>query len=267
MNFIEKIRQQPKKRIVIAILLAMVLLIGGSALWDWFWANRVFQGYTEGEFVYVASPLAGKLEELYVKRGQGVKAGDALFCLEHQFESDGVKDAEAAFVLAEANFKRAEMMLKGKSISQQDYDEAEKQFKSAKQQLAQSKWQLDQKTQSADTDAEVYDTFYVQGEWVGAGKSVVALLPAKNIKVRFFVSEKILGKMELGRKVVITADGLKEKIHGEISYISPKAEYTPPIIYSRESRAKLVFMIEASLPENEAVYLHPGQPVEVEIKN
>jgi HlyD family secretion protein len=46
-----------------------------------------------------------------------------------------------------------------------------------------------------------------------------------------------------------------------ISYVSPDAEYTPPVIYSREMRAKLVFLIEAK--PRQPAGLRPGQPVDV----
>jgi HlyD family secretion protein len=49
-----------------------------------------------------------------------------------------------------------------------------------------------------------------------------------------------------------------------VSYISPKAEYTPPVIYSQASRSKLVFMVEAVFPPDIAAGLHPGQPVDVD---
>ena len=48
-----------------------------------------------------------------------------------------------------------------------------------------------------------------------------------------------------------------------ITFISPQAEYTPPVIYSRETRTKLVFLIEARPTPDDAVKLHPGQPLEV----
>ena len=45
-------------------------------------SSRRLQGYIEGEFVYVASPLAGSLQKLAVQRGAEVKAGDLLFLLD-----------------------------------------------------------------------------------------------------------------------------------------------------------------------------------------
>ena len=48
-----------------------------------------------------------------------------------------------------------------------------------------------------------------------------------------------------------------------ISYISPQAEYTPPVIYSKDSREKLVVMVEAVPEAADAMRLKVGQPVDV----
>ena len=53
----------------------------------------VFQGYIEGEFVYVASPLGGSLTNLAVARGTQVKSGQLLFELEHESELASVREA------------------------------------------------------------------------------------------------------------------------------------------------------------------------------
>ena len=53
-----------------------------------------FQGYVEGEYVFVSSPLAGRLEVLTVSRGQDVTRGEQLFVLEHEREQAAVSEAE-----------------------------------------------------------------------------------------------------------------------------------------------------------------------------
>jgi len=109
----------------------------------------------------------------------------------------------------------------------------------------------------------VQDTLYVQGEWVPAGSPVISLLPPENIKIRFFVTEKGLGGLRLGQTVKISCDSCGPAINANISYVSPQAEYTPPVIYSKENRSKLVFLIEAKTSPVDAIKLHPGQPVDV----
>lgn len=129
--------------------------------------------------------------------------------------------------------------------------------------VAQSDWRLAQRAMPSSTKALVQDTFYSEGEWVPAGSPVVSLLPPANIKVRFFVPETALGGLQPGAMVNVRCDSCGEPIAAKISFISHQAEYTPPVIYSREQRTKLVFLIEARPPPIEATRLKPGQPVDV----
>lgn len=132
----------------------------------------------------------------------------------------------------------------------------------AKQQLAQAEWRLAQKSQRAPRKALVADTLYTAGEWVQAGMPVVSLLPAENIKLKFFVPEVALGTLKIGQNVSVTCDGC-QPLAARITYIASQAEYTSPLIYSKENRASLVFMVEARTSMDDAVKLHPGQPVEI----
>jgi HlyD family secretion protein len=129
--------------------------------------------------------------------------------------------------------------------------------------LAQAEWKLDQKSQKAPAGGFVQETFYVAGEWVPAGKPVVSLLPPENVKVRFFVPEAVVGNLKMGGPVRIHCDGCGDDIPATLSYVSSQAEFTPPVIYSRESRAKLVFLVEARPAAKDATRLKPGQPLDV----
>ena len=131
--------------------------------------------------------------------------------------------------------------------------------------LAQADWRLRQKSVAAPAAGMVQDTFFVEGEWVPAGKPVAALLPPDNVKARFFVPEAVVGSLTPGQKVELSCDGCGAPIGAHITFISAQAEYTPPVIYSKESRAKLVFLIEARPGPTEAARLHPGQPVDVKV--
>ncbi len=129
--------------------------------------------------------------------------------------------------------------------------------------LAQADWRLEQRSAAAAAKALVQDTYFVEGEWVPAGRPIASLLPPGNIKVRFFVPETQIGGLKQGAAISLRCDGCAHPIAAAISYISPQAEYTPPVIYSKESRAKLVFMVEARPGLADAPLLHPGQPVDV----
>lgn len=132
--------------------------------------------------------------------------------------------------------------------------------------LVRADWNLSQKKQSAPANAVVHDTLYRLGEWVPAGNPVVSLLPPANIKVRFFVPQERLGAIQPGVPVSVALDGVPKAYSAKVSYISTQAEFTPPVIYSQQTRAKLVFMIEAVFDPADAKDLHPGQPVDVRLQ-
>jgi HlyD family secretion protein len=132
--------------------------------------------------------------------------------------------------------------------------------------LAQSDWRLSQRAIHAPTGALVQDTFYSEGEWVQGGSPVVSLLPPGNLKLRFFVPETVVGSLKVGRPLQAACDGCSAVIQAHISFISRQAEYTPPVIYSRDERNRLVFLVEAVPDAAGAALLHPGQPVDVVLK-
>jgi HlyD family secretion protein len=292
--------------------------------------SHEIQGYVEGQFVYVASPLAGALEALHVRRGTQVKAGEPLYALDrepqrtmvdeaaqrlaqaHAVLADAQKgrrpseiealtaqlgQAQDALTLAESEFARQEKLFASGATTAQTLDRARATRDQARQRvtqlgadlqtarlgsrsdqvaaaeanvraleaaLAEAQWNLAQKNQTAPQAGLVFDTLYREGEWVAAGRPVVVLLPPENIKVRAFVPEPRVGGLHPGATARVTVDGLPEALTGTVSFISPQAEYTPPVIYNRQNRAKLVFLVEIVFEPAVAATLHPGQPVDVQ---
>ena len=244
-------------------------------------SSNVFQGYIEGEYVYVASPLGGALTNLAVARGDEVKAGQLLFELERGSEAAAVQQAEknlaqakANLALSEAEFARRQQLRNDQGVisaeeldqtrAQRDADQAQVESQTAA--LDKARWSFDQKQQFAPTNALVQDTLYRVGEWVAAGNPVVELLPPANVKVRFFVPQAALPRIKPGQTVSVTFDGGPHAYSATVNYISTQAEFTPPVIYSRENRSKLVYMIEAKFSPADAADLRPGQPVDVELR-
>lgn len=129
--------------------------------------------------------------------------------------------------------------------------------------LQEATWKLQQKKIATSRSGLIFDTFYREGEWVPAGSPIIQMLPPENIEVRFFVPEPMVGKLQIGQNVAIRHDGRNDSVPARITFISTKVEFTPPVIYSDENRAKLVFMIIAQPAADQAATLHPGQPVEV----
>jgi len=295
-------------------------------------APNGYQGYLEGEFIYLASPLAGRLEKLAVQKGAQVSAGAPLFNLEQGAElatlreaaerlrqsqarladlKKGQRPSELATLearLAQANtaaeqavleLERATKLHETKVLAADDFDRvrlnhhaatirvtelaaqldtaqlgarsdtlaaAEADIAAAQAALDRAGWAVAQKSQTAPRAGFVFDTLYHEGEFVAAAAPVISLLPPENIKVRFFVPEAEFGALKAGGAIKVALTGRAAPLEARISYLSPKPEYTPPILYNRENRAKLVFMVEATFDPTAARDLHPGQPVDVTLE-
>ncbi|WP_133140508.1 HlyD family secretion protein [Legionella genomosp. 1] len=135
------------------------------------------------------------------------------------------------------------------------------QIASFAERLSVAKWQLEQKRLYAPADGLIFDTYYRVGEFVGSQKAVLSLLTPANVRIEFFVPVELLAALKVGQKIEFLCDGCRTRAQALISYISPEAQYIPPLVYSRENTDKLVFRIKADLREfNE---FKPGQPVTV----
>ncbi|RZI83435.1 MAG: HlyD family efflux transporter periplasmic adaptor subunit [Rubrivivax sp.] len=139
---------------------------------------------------------------------------------------------------------------------------AKAELQAAKAQVSQQRWAEDQKVRHAPVAARVFDVLYRQGEWVPPGSPVVVLLPEHAVKVRFFVPQEALSQTKVGQAVRYDCDGCTAGT-ATIRYVSPQAEFTPPVIYSNESKGKLVYMVEATPDDKSSDALKPGQPLSV----
>ncbi|MBI1261219.1 MAG: HlyD family efflux transporter periplasmic adaptor subunit [Rhizobiales bacterium] len=173
-------------------------------------------------------------------------------------------NARATLFKANANVAQISAQLAtGRLPSRSDQiDQAKANVKATRATLDQAEYSLSRRLGTSPADALVNDTYYKPGEMVSAGQPVVSLLPPDNIKVRFFVPETDLGAVAIGQKVSFHCDGCPTDLVGTVNYISPQAEYTPPVIYSEQSKSKLVYMVEAK-PADRPEKIHPGQPVSV----
>jgi HlyD family secretion protein len=206
-------------------------------------------------------------------------------------------DASAAREKIEADLRRSETLVKTFAATQQLVDQQRADLRSAsarvqgleaalaqlrapmgrdseikaQQQLVESlraavamaQWRIDQRHVTAPATSVVADVLARPGETIPAGGPVVSLLPPENIFVRFFVPEGQLAEVHAGDGVALLCDRCPADLAATISFISPRAEYTPPVIYSEASRAKLVYMVEARPPRQRAALINPGQPIAV----
>jgi HlyD family secretion protein len=143
---------------------------------------------------------------------------------------------------------------------------AEGAVKAAEANLERARWALNERRVYAPAAGRVEKRYFLAGDMVPAGAPVVALLPADHIKLKFYVPETDIARLKLGAEVKAYCDGCGEPVTARISFIAKSAEFTPPVIYSEKTRAKLMFRVEARAAD-ELERLHPGQPIDVVVRD
>jgi HlyD family secretion protein len=164
---------------------------------------------------------------------------------------------QAAVVEAEKRITAAQLTGRSDMI-----DAAAANAEAARHALAEAEKNLSKRQVLSPADGSVEEVYFRPGEVVNAGQAVVALLPPRNLKVRFFVAEPVRAKLQVDQRVALSCDGCPPDLHAKINFIARDAEFTPPVIFSREQRQKLVYLVEAR-PEGAATDLTAGQPVTV----
>jgi HlyD family secretion protein len=205
--------------------------------------------------------------------------------------------ARADLVEAEANYRRQTELLERKVVSEavvdqarsrrnqaqarvlqveseivvarmgarpQEIEAARRSVEAARAALAQVEWRLAERTLKAPADGIVDDVVRHAGETAGPTAPVISFLPDGARKIRLYVPEAILAQITVGAQLPFSCDSCAPGLRGHVTYIANTPEYTPPVIYSVESRQKLVVLVEVAL-DGEAAKLAPGQIVDVRL--
>lgn len=180
--------------------------------------------------------------------------------------------SRAQLDIAQANFERdraaleevrRQIVVARLAAREEDIAAARQALAAAEARLASARTRLARRKLASPVAGTVQQIYFRAGEMLPAGRPVLAVLPPANLKLRFFVPEPRLPEVAVGDNVRVRCDGCRDDIAARISFISRAAEYTPPVVYTLEERAKLVFLVEARPAE--PARLRVGQPVRVEL--
>ena len=257
---------------IVALLLTLFLSACGKG------GESVLPGYMEAELVLVGAEEGGRIGTLSVKEGGRVTKGDALFSLESESQKASLaaaqgrlEEAEAAMKLSKVSLERARDLRERGVVSQARLDDAQSAYDSNLASVASARAthdeasvRLEKSKVFAPQGGSIEEVYFRVGEVVSTGQPVVAILPPGNIKVRFYVSEPLRASIHIDEKVSVSCDGCPSGLTASVSFIAREAEYTPPVIFSREERRKLVYLVEA-LPLGDTAQLTAGQPVSISL--
>ena len=240
----------------IAMALTAVLLAGCGK------SNEgQMQGWVEAELIFISPDEQGRVEQLRVREGDKVTQGQLLFTVDDDLQKADLMVRKTTVVNAQQNFDRAKELARTQAGTQKSYDDAEAALRQANANLAWAETRLGRRSAYSPAEGTVQQVYYRPGETVNAGRPVVSLLPPQNLKFRFFAQQATLPQIKYGQTVGVSCDGCAAGLTAKVSFIARTAEYTPPVIYSLEERAKLVYLIEARPDEPEKFRV--GQPVTI----
>ena len=203
-----------------------------------------------------------------------------------------LRRAEADKVLAEANFARTQGLARQGQISQAKVDQDQAGLASATAQVDQLSAQLNvarlpardaqrvaaeaalamaqavaeqariglaDRALRAPVSGLLDRRFYDAGEVAGSGAPVLSLFQPDKIKVIFYIPETDRASFRLGNVMRLGCDGCPPDLSARVIKLASQPQFTPPILYSRDERSRLVFRGEAQV--SGATGLLPGQPV------
>lgn len=170
-----------------------------------------------------------------------------------------VETADAATGQAQANLAVARLPARAETIRA-----AQGQVERARAALAQAEWRLDQRSVAAPAAGSIAELIRHPGDIAGPSAPILSLLPDGAVRLKFYVPEPQFSTLAVGAVLAVECDGCPPGLTARVTYASPDPEFTPPVIYSLETRQKLVHLVEAR-PEGEATALKPGQIVDVRV--
>lgn len=226
--------------------------------------ERAYQGWVEADLIFISPDEYGRVARLAVREGDRVEAGAPLFSLDDDLQLAELNQNNATLANARQTYERTQALSRTGAGTQAALDSALSVLRVAEARVNTAQTRLARRRAVAPIAGTVQQVYFREGETVPAQRPVLAILPPGNMKVRFFVPEKDLARVAVGQEVRIGCDGCAPDLAATVHFIATTAEYTPPVIYSLDERAKLVFMVQArpAAPDK----LRVGQPVDVRLR-
>ena len=220
--------------------------------------SRRAQEIVSAEAGLRAARSALELANSHLQRAQSLAAQNFVSELALEDTKTQQRQAQAQWEAAQAALKLAQEPI-GRNAER---SAAESDAKAAQSIAQQRTWLVEHSTAHSGSEGELTDVYFRVGEWVTANKPVASILPDQGRLIRFFVPEAVLPKIQPGTVVRVQCDGCRDEIRATVEIIYPNAEYSPPVIFSKERREKLLFRIDAR-PQENSTLLPPGLPVSV----
>jgi len=142
---------------------------------------------------------------------------------------------------------------------------AERQVEQAEASLALIKVQLAKLSSVSPISGVVAAQHAEVGEIAQPGFPILTITELEEVTLTAYVPESKIGLVKLGQEALVSVDSYPgESFSGKVTYISPRALFTPRNIQLKEEREKMVFAVKIKLANPEQK-LKPGMPADAVI--
>lgn len=216
----------------------------------------------ESERAAVATELAAakidfdRFEQLVQKRAGSEKQRDDAAVRKALAESR-LKAADDRVAAAQAQVAR----LKAGARSQ-ELEAARARLAAVDAQIATINNDVAESTITAASDGVVSSRLVEPGELVQARVPLLVIVDLDRAWATAYVEEPRVAAVTIGQSATVITDG-GDRLEGRVTFVAPRAEFTPRNVQTASERAKLVYRVKVSV-DNKAGILKPGMPVEVD---
>jgi len=165
---------------------------------------------------------------------------------------------------ASLNAAREALALAAEGFRSEDINESRAELAAAVAQRKQAETQLADTELFAPSDGTVLARIREVGSIVTMGQPVYSLSLRDPVYVRAYVGEPDLGKLAPGTTVEVATDSTHKRYHGQVGYISPRAEFTPKSVETTDLRTDLVYRLRIVVDDADEG-LRQGMPVTVDV--
>jgi len=137
----------------------------------------------------------------------------------------------------------------GMDQAMQQLEQAERGVEVARARARRLRIDIDDAVLVAPRRARVLYRIAEPGEVLAAGGKVLTLVEQDDVYMTLFLPEGDAAQLRIGAAARIRLDGLGERTWpASVSYVAPKAQFTPKQVETASEREKLVFKIKVQLP-------------------
>jgi multidrug resistance efflux pump len=224
-------------RFAVTAAVVAAAVVGGRALWTHYQVDPwTRDGRVRADVVQVAPDVSGLVTKVDAVNDQTVKAGQPLFYVDRERYALALRQADANVAAARATLSQARRELVrnrtlGELVAAESTEQSASKVEQAEAALAQAdaardvaRLNLQRTVVYAPTDGFLSDLTLRTGDYVTAGKPVLALIDSRSFRVEGYFEETKLSGLKVGMPVSVRVMGEPGTLKGHIQSIAAGIE-------------------------------------------